>query len=326
MSRSVGFVLCLLTVVVVGCTPPTPASSVTLHIDVPQTGDVTHIPWLMAVDALREDGFTIEALEFSAVDSTSVVAMEQGELDFTSMSNQLAWSAVQKGAELATFIDMGAISFLLAAKSEIESCGQMDGRPMAMGSVSSVSTAMVNLFMEKNCPGARPELLVVRNVDSRLAALLSGEADAALIEAQELLRLEREKPGAYHALVDLADEYPGLQINSYVMRRGFAEQHPDVVKTFILAILEARRSLQDPQVLSQAIVRYSGVGPDEAQRLAEFFLERQTWDVSGEYTLETVQRTVDFLQEYGDLGPDIKAEDAADLSYLNEVWDEIGRQ
>jgi hypothetical protein len=55
-------------------------------------------------------------------------------------------------------------------------------------------------------------------------------------------------------------------------------------------------------------------------------LAREFWDLSGSYTLESVQATLDFLQEHGSLPPGLKAEDVADLSYYEAVLDEIGRQ
>jgi ABC-type nitrate/sulfonate/bicarbonate transport system substrate-binding protein len=91
-------------------------------------------------------------------------------------------------------------------------------------------------------------------------------------------------------------------------------------------VVTARRSLQDPQTLREAIVGYLEVEPSEARQLADLYLSRNTWDVRGEYTLDTVQTTMDFLQEYGDLPQEIEAKDVADLSYYEEVLDEIGRQ
>jgi ABC-type nitrate/sulfonate/bicarbonate transport system substrate-binding protein len=111
-----------------------------------------------------------------------------------------------------------------------------------------------------------------------------------------------------------------------VVRREFGEQHPEMVKDVIRALFAARRSIQDPQVLREAVIKYLDLEPDEAQQVADTYLEQEIWDASGTYTLETVQATIDFLQEYGDLAPGLTAEDVADLSYYDAVLDEIGRQ
>lgn len=318
--------LALLSILLGACTAPPPAETKTLLFDLPFEGDVIDIPLVMAAEALEEQGYVIQDVDFSAVDPTTVLAMEQGDVDICSMSNQLAWSAIGKGAQLITFLDMAPTQFIMVAKKEIRTCADLDGRPVAISAVSSVSGAMFNVYIERNCPNSKPDLLIVKQTGGRLAALLSGEVDAATIDLQDLSYVERERPGEYHALIVFADEFPGLQTTSYLTRRDFAEQHPEVVRDVIRSVFAARRSLQDPQVLSAAIIKYLEIEPDEAQQLADLYLGRGTWDVRGEYTLEKVQATMDFLKEYGDLAPGVEPEDVADLSYYEAVLDEIGRQ
>lgn len=48
--------------------------------------------------------------------------------------------------------------------------------------------------------------------------------------------------------------------------------------------------------------------------------------MNGGYTMESVQANIDFLVETAVLSPGLKPDDVADLSYLNAVLDEIGRQ
>jgi ABC-type nitrate/sulfonate/bicarbonate transport system substrate-binding protein len=323
---SLALAVALLSVLVAACTAPSPAETRTFLIDVPETGDAIDIPWFMAVEALEEQGYAIERVHFSAVDATTVLAMDEGNLDMCSMSNQLAWSAIAEGAPLITFLDMAPTQFILGAKKEVQTCADLDGRPVAISEVSTVSGAMLNVYIERNCPEAEPDFLIVKKASGRMAALLSGEVDAATIDLQGLIYLEGEDPGAYHALIIFAEEFPGLQINSYVTRRDLAEQYPELIKDLIRAVFDARRSLQDPQLLSEAIVEYLPVQPPDPQQVADLYLSGSTWDLSGEYTLDTVQATMDFMQEYGDLAPELEAKDVADLSYYEAVLDEIGRQ
>jgi hypothetical protein len=91
-------------------------------------------------------------------------------------------------------------------------------------------------------------------------------------------------------------------------------------------VLTARRTLQDPKALHEAIIKYVELEPDKAEQAADTYLEQAVWDTSGTYTLETVQATMDFLQEFGDLPKELTAEDVADLSYYDAVLDEMGGQ
>jgi NitT/TauT family transport system substrate-binding protein len=340
MNRIMTLALVLLCVLAVACTatqptiqnplPTTtsaalPVKSGTLRLEVPADADVADIPWLMAVDLLKEQGYTIETVSFAS-SHLEPAAMSQGDLDIASISNQVAWAAVSKGALNITFIDKHANTFMAITRKDIQTCADLVGKSVAIAGVSTVSGAMFDAYLERNCPDVKPEIVIVKGGSNRMAALLTGSVDVALQDVDDLIKIEREKPGQFHALTVFSQEFPGLQISSHVVRREFAEQHPEMVKDVIRALFAARRSIQDPQVLREAVIKYLDLEPDKAQQIAETYLAQKIWDASGVYTLEMVQATLDFLQEYGDLPPGLKAEDVADLSYYEAVLDEIGRQ
>lgn len=335
MNRIMILALVLLSVLVAACTttPPetqnplltgSPAKHGTMRIEMPMNADVAEIPWLMAIDLLKEQGYTIETMSFADL-TLPAATMAQGDLDIADIGNQVAWAAIGKGAPIFTFMDTFANTAMLVTRKDIQTCADLDGKSVAVPSVSAVQTAMVNAYVRENCPDVKPEIVIVRGGSNRMAALLSGQMDAAAQYIDGLIKLEHEKPGQFHALTVFAQEFPGLQITSHLVRREFAEQHPEMVKDVIRAMFTARRSLQEPQALREAIIKYLELEPDEAQEIADIYLEQGIWDVSGVYTLETVQANIDFFQEYSDLPPGLEAEDVADLSYYDAVLDEIGR-
>jgi ABC-type nitrate/sulfonate/bicarbonate transport system substrate-binding protein len=320
MNRILTLALVVAGVLAAACTatPPTapnlastarssasPAKSGTMRLEVPDEADIADIPWLMAIDWLKEQGYDIETISLS--NTLGPVAMAQGDIDMASLSNQLAWAAIGKGAAIRTVMDKSANTYMLITRKNVQTCADLDGRPVAVGSVSTVN-------------------FVVTGGSNRMAALLSDEVDGAMQDIDDLIELERERPGEFHALIVLAQEFPGLQLNSHAANRDFAEQHPEMVKDVIRAVFAARRTIQDANVLRDAITRYVGFEPDRAQQAADTYLARKVWDISGTYTPETVQAIIDFLQEFGDMAPQLKAADVANLSYYNAVLDEIGRQ
>jgi NitT/TauT family transport system substrate-binding protein len=339
MNRILILALVLVSMLIAACTttlPTTqgPASPTThtpsdtkhgtIRFEVPADADVADIPWLMAIDSLKDQGYTVETV--SLADDLSSVAMAQGDLDIASLSNQRAWAAIGKGAPLVTVMDKSANTFMMISPEDIRTCADLDGKPVAVNGVTTVGWAMLSAYLRKNCPDARPDILVVKGGSNRMAALLSGEVDTAMQDIDDLIKLERDRPEEFYPLVVFAEAFPGLQITSHVVRRDFAEQNPEMVKDIIRALYAARRSLQDPQVLREAIIKYLDLEPDKAQQMADAYLAQKIWDVNGAYSLETVQATLDFLQEHGSLPPGLKAEDVADLSYYEAVLDEIGRQ
>ena len=340
MNRTSILALTLVSVLVAACAAPPPVApktpltavpeasprqSGTMRLDVPADADVADVPWLMAVDSLKEQGYTIEVMSF-ADSAIGAAAMAQGDLDIGCFSNQVAWAATGKGAPILTVMDRSANPQMIISTKDMQTCADLDGRSVAVSSVSAVSAAMLEAYVKTNCPDARPQMVIVSGGSNRTAALLSGAVDAAMQDIDDMIKIQREQPGEFHPLVVFALEFPGLQVQSFMARSGFAEQHPEMLKDAIRALFAARRNLQDPQALREAIIKHAGLEPDKAQETADAYLARQFWDLSGSFSLESVQATLDFLQEHGSLPPGLKAEDVADLSYYEAVLDEIGRQ
>jgi ABC-type nitrate/sulfonate/bicarbonate transport system substrate-binding protein len=247
-------------------------------------------------------------------------------LDIASFSNQVLWSAIDKGVPIFTIMDTSANTFMAITRKDIQTCADLDGKSVAIPTVSAVSGVMFDAYVDQNCPGIEPEILIISGGSNRRVALLTGAVDVALQDVDDWIRIEDEAPGRFHALAVFDQEFPGVWINSLATHRDFAQEHPEMLKDVIRAVFVARRSLQDPQELSEAIICYVELDPDEAEHAAEVYLAQGIWDASGMYTLDTVQVTIDFLQVYGDLPPGLEAEDVADLSFYDAVLDEIGRE
>jgi ABC-type nitrate/sulfonate/bicarbonate transport system substrate-binding protein len=330
----------LMTLVAVACAAPLPSEQTpapagtasalplktgTMHLDMPDDADVVDVPWLVAVDSLKEQGYTIREMSFASTE-LGATAMAQGALDIGSFSNQVAWAAIGKGAPIVTVVDKCANEHMVITRKDIETCAQLEGKAVAVPGVSTVSGTMVAAHVEDHCPEARPQILIISGGSNRRAALLTGAVDAAVQDIDDQIKLEREQPGQFHALVVFAKEFPGLHIQSYAARRGFAEENPEMLKDVIRALLTARRQLQDPEALREAIIHYLDMDHDKAEEAANQYLAREIWDVGGSYSRETVQDTLSFLQQQGTIPLELTAEDIADLSYYSAVLDEIGRQ
>jgi NitT/TauT family transport system substrate-binding protein len=336
MNKTLILVLVLLSLLAAACAAPqpeaqstdlpaAPAGRGTIHTRVPADADVADVPWLMAIELLKDQGYTIEPVPVAS--DIAADAYAQGDLDISALSNQRAWAAVGQGAPLMTIMEWSANTFMLITPKEIKTCADLDGKPVASNGVATVAGALLDAYLEKNCPDAEPEILAVRGGSNRTAALLSGEVDAAIQDIDDLVQLELDRPGEFHPLILFAEENSGVQISGLAVHREFAEQNPEAVKDVIRAVFAARRSVQDPDVLREAIIERVEMEPESAQQAADTYLEQKVWDVSGTvFTPETVQTNLEFLQEYGDVPADLTLEDVADLSYYDAVVEEMGLQ
>jgi ABC-type nitrate/sulfonate/bicarbonate transport system substrate-binding protein len=287
--------------------------------------DVKSVPFLMAIDAMRRDGYDVEVVTVQRFDLVPDLLI-RGDGEIGRLSTQAAWTAIAKGAALRSIVEANG-AWEVVARHDVASCRDLDGQGTALSSARSVNAAMLHKFVADHCPGTQPELVVISNSSSRLAALMAGQVAAAQLELQEVAQLERDAPGRFHSLVQPSKEFPQLVTFTYTARPDWARQNPAVVKAFIRAFLAAQRSVIDnaERAVEEAAARVS-IEAGLARAIATTYRTRAVWHANGGLTPERVRSTLDFLagEQYVPAG--LSADGVADLSYLNGVLAEIGRR
>ena len=309
-------------------TPPTASASPTQ----PKTGvirfaastpSISSVPFLMALDTLREQGYTIETttLRFDLV----IPVLTKGDLDIAPLSHQLGWSAIAKDAPLRTIVSWVGNQFLIVVKPEIQSCANLQGKPMGYGSTTAVNTALFEEYLKRTCTGIAPQAVLIPSSTNRVAALLAGQLDGALLETDDWLQIERQAPGKFRILRRLAEEFPKVEIGGYGVRNDFAAAHPEKVKDFVRALLQAYRRVQDKPVFQDQVAKYLP-GDGNALAAVDVYLAQKVFDVNGGLTSESVQATLDFLTLAKAIPAGLIPTQVVDGSYLRAVLDEIGRK
>jgi len=330
-------ILCLLTLasaLIAACSPQAPKvappagtqRSGTLRLSLLGATSVADVPSLMALAALEQQGYKTEAIHF-AKSSLILPALLKGDLELSGANSTLVGAAIEEGADIRVIVGKVQVRYMLAAKADIAHCRDLDGRSVVFSTRQSVGYLMFEQYVQQHCPGIAPEIVLIAGSENRLAALQTEEVDAAYLGVDEWQLLQETGPDKFGLLIDFPREFPQVQLSMYSVRRDWAEANPDMVKDFVRALLEANRSvLRDRQLLVDAIVKYVEVEPDMAENLAQEYLTSQFWDPNGQITADNIQATLDLLRAGDMLATDLTVEQFADLSYLNAVLGEIGRQ
>lgn len=297
----------------------------TIRINFSVTTNVTDVPMAIAEEILTAQGYTIEHVTFNKIELVPA-AMEKGDLDLANGSYQLMWAALAKGAPAKTILQRNGNQYVIAASRDLKSCADLQGKPIAMGTSKGILPAMLTEYFAKQCPGVTPETLVIGGSNNRIPALMTGAVPAAQLELDDMARLEEQAPGRFHALIKFGQEFPDYGINGHYVSDRFAREHPEAVRDFIRATLEAHRRIQDPAVLRAAIIKYVKLDEATASRVANQYLAQKMWDVNGGLTQQSVENLLAFLIRAQALPAGTTVEQVADLSYLNAVLGEIGRK
>ncbi len=307
--------------------PPTMTSSVKtgkIRIGLGQD-NVSGLPFLMALDSLQSQGYIVETTHFDRFDLITA-GLSEGNLDIVGASHQTSWTAIAKGAPIRVVITKSRNPYHLVARQGINSCSDLNGKTLAMGSTTGVVAALVNQYLANNCPTAKPQIVLIPNSANRMAALLAGQIDASPLELEELLQLEHQVPTRFPSLVAFSKEFPGVEISGYYAHRAFAEKNPRIIMDLVRAVVQARRQIQDKRVLGDKITKYYSIDIAAAQAASDLYLAQNMWDINGGLTTEGIEATIDFLTRANALPSGLSVQDVADLSYLNAVLSEIGRK
>lgn len=340
MNRVIPIGLVLLGIALGACATPTstpvpttgapsasPAhKSGTIRMSISDAPKVKDIPRLIAIDMLKEQGYAVELTSFAQTELVPV-AMDRGDIDIGESSTSLAWPAITKGLDIRSIVGEANLTFDLVTKQNILTCHDLDGRSIAFSNRQSVGYLMFEDYIKQNCPGTSPQIVLMPNSSNRVASLQSGSVDGAYLEIEDWLRVNRQAPAKFRIAIDFARDFPQIEYSTFNARRVWTQQNPGIVQDFIRALLAAnRRVVGHSDLLRDEIVKYLSVDSAQAQEWATLFAAANVWDVNGALTTQNLQFTIDYLASKSSFPPSTRVADIADLSYLNTVLDEIGRQ
>lgn len=305
---------------------PTVSKTGTIRVGFSSNADVGDVPSLMAHELLREMGYTVQATFFSSAD-VAVAALSQGDVDVGNGSMRTYWAAIAKGADIRTVMEQVALLWSLAAKPQIHDCSMLDGKRFAIASTGSLSSALSNAYFQKNCPGMKPEIVLIADSQNRAAALRAGEIDATPLELSDVIQLRDDAPQSFRELVDFAAALPQIRGTGIHVNRAIATQHPEWVRDYLKAMLGIHRRIKEnPRLLVDALIKYLALEPARAQEIADAYLARGAWQVNGNLTRESVASSLDFFIQTRSLPAGLDADQVSDLSYLDSVINELGKQ
>ncbi len=313
--------------------PPTPAAPAptvaktgTLRFYQLINPDLRDEPMEMAFDQLRAQGYTVQETELNS--STLLAdALARGDADVSLFNNQTAWAAAAKGAKIRTIAAPVASGAVAVANKSITDCSQLDGKQMALPNAKGLNPTLLNQYLADNCKNAKPQFVVLPDINARFAALQNNTVEASLMQQDDLLDLDKQSPGNFAILISLRKAYPQLIVDGVHVNTDFAQKNPDLVRDLLRAIVLANRQAYDntQSMMDDAAKRFK-LDPSYVTKSFGQKVQDKLWDVNGGLTADNIKYTLDYLVKTKNLPDGTTADQVADLSYLNAVLDQVGRK
>jgi NitT/TauT family transport system substrate-binding protein len=279
--------------------------------------DITTVPILAAVDAVRAAGHHVEVVEL-AEPELAIEGLAKGDYAISAEATSPALIAIEQDAPIKIIADVVANQWAVYGRPGVATCDDLNARPFGIFSEGAVATAMAKEWVHSDCTaGSQPTYLTIGGSDVRAQALLAGQIDATPLEISDVAALESAAGAEFVRVVDFAQRMPDLHPQTVYANGDFLAEHRDLAQAFVSALVQEHVKINaDPQYLVGLVQKYL---PDDADEntaaIAERYVEAGLFDAAG-LTEQNVQVTIDFFVRAGVLQGGMTAADAADLSFL----------
>jgi len=309
----------ILACAVAACQTATPGDRPVQRIRAAYTSavDIGDIPSLMAHRSLEQAGYEVETT-FFANPELAVEALAGGSVDVASGGSRAFWAAAAKGADIRMVMEHSENGYQLATVPGITQCRDLDRRTLALSSRGSLPTALGERFL-RGCPEARPRVIILPHSGDRLAALLHGAVDAAVLQRSDVQRLKSRQPGRFSPVGEFAAILLDLDFSGVFVNRAFANTRRAVLLSYVQERIRAnRRALEVSALLVEEAGRWPTMGTLE-QSVIDGEVRAPAWTRDGGMTRTSVADTLRFFVDAGSLPGSLSADQVADFSILAEA-------
>jgi NitT/TauT family transport system substrate-binding protein len=281
--------------------------------------DITTVPILAAVDAVRQAGHKVKVIEL-AEPELAIEGLAKGDYAISAEATSPALIAIEQDAPIKIIADVVGNQWAIYGKPGISSCADLNGRPFGIFSEGAVATAMAKQWVSAECGGKKPEYLTIGGSDVRAQALVTGQIDATPLEISDVVTLESTGKSGFTQVVDFAKSLPDVHPQTVYANTEFLTEHKDVAQAFVTALVREHDKINaDPKYLVGQVAKYL---PDEdaanVAKIAERYVKAKLFNAAG-LTEQNVQSTISFFVRAGVIKQGMTAKDAADLSFVRSA-------
>lgn len=217
------------------------------------TPDEIYLPLLMAIDAMKEQGYNISARQFASTDVT-FQGLASNSIQFTADSLQALGQGVAAGVQVRGISTRNANGVVYVASREYEDCSKLDGKPVGIYSPQAAYTVLMNLYFEATCAGVAPTMVTIPDSPLRAQAVAEGQIFATTLGLPDAVTLEAQNPGKFF-MVALGAALPGIGDEYVIANTQTLTDHPTIAAALVAEQLKAVRALYDDPTAATAIAK-----------------------------------------------------------------------
>jgi len=311
-------------------TQPPEAERITLNAASSGTPGLGSLAHLLLWEELGRNGIDVNEI-YVGSNEAAVQALVRGDVDFGfQISPAATASAVVEGIPLRIASGWVGSEFVLGGTTDIQTVEDLSGKRLGIHNEVGLSATLTQALVEEF--GLEDvELLVVPNSPARVEAIAQGQLDAATIDVENGVALEKLNPEEFHIILEFTELVGPIENGGFTATSDFYEANPELVQTIVTTWVEVvRRMYDDPDWAAEQSIRYFGINyadtVDDLRDLTREYIARGLWDPDGGLTQESAQDTIQFHIDFGELSEDAlnMVDEIYEFSFIESVLDELG--
>jgi ABC-type nitrate/sulfonate/bicarbonate transport system substrate-binding protein len=255
---------------------PQPLKTVTMART---TGSIGMVPLEIAVDRgyFKRQGLDVQLITIRQSD-VIIAATMTGELNFMDIIPTAILASV-KGLPIRTIaVALKSAPYVLIGQPGLRSASDLKGKKIGVSSVGGMSAYLVREIVNRSGLNADRDvtLLAIGGTSARVAALLGGTIDAALVVAPGNYVLERK---GYRRLL-LASDYVNYPLSGVATSAEQLVKNRPAAIAFLKALMEGAKFVRQNKADTVGFIKgYLKVPDDEAEKSYDFLIQQMPPDL-----------------------------------------------
>jgi NitT/TauT family transport system substrate-binding protein len=277
-----------------------PADLGPIRVGVEAPGGEAYIPTQLTVKRMQEQGYDIEIIQFEDPD-VMPQALDAGEIHVNTNSSGQILAAVDAGLKVKAIQGLTDPDFVMVAKKDFPSCESLDGQRIAQQGTSGFGFASVTLWLKRECPDAKPQMLDIPGSENRAVALLQGQIEATSLHILRARQLQEEKPGEFVIIESFTFPENVTSAWSYALD-SWIEDNPELYEAYVKTFEEVTLDIfDDPQIaVEEGIATIPDAPEDLIEETMIAFAENGWWTASDGLTEDVFDATLAFYEDFTD--------------------------
>jgi NitT/TauT family transport system substrate-binding protein len=269
----------------------------------------------------KENGIDLEMLVVGAGAAQQVAA---GALNLGYSGFPDFIRAINQGAPVKIVINaITAPPYGVYSKPAIKKIADLKGKTVSIGGTKDVTLIYMEAFIgSEGLKASDVDFVYAKATQDRLAALLSGGVDAAILYPPATFRAGA---AGYTYLGDIEPYLKDFPFTVWAANTDWAAKNRDALLSYIRAYSRAVQWLYDAKNKDQAVdilVKYSKQDRKDSADTYDYFVGKlRAFSGNGRISSESYKRMTDALAQWGDLSQPVPpASKFFDLSFVDAAW------